>query len=125
MTSQIKSIAGSLSILTIELLLFYGVAYGTTYFVDPSKAEFLAGFSSFLVLCACGIGRTPVPHLLLRLFVSPSILIIYASVVVFSVLGKPEPDLTVFVPGFALALFAATLGERIGRLLGRKRGKGV
>lgn len=124
MSVDIKSIIRSCGILMSELLIFYGLSFGMIYFVDRSSATFLAGLSTFFALCACAVGRTAVPHTLLRLFRQPSILIMYAVVIIFSVFGKMQPDLTVFAPSFALALLAAALGERLNRSLRKKRGNG-
>lgn len=122
MTGKAKSIIGSCGALAFEFLIFYGLAFGIIYFVDRVSAIFLGGLSTFFVLCACAVGRTAVPHTLLKLFLQPSILVMYAVVVVFSV-GRAQPDLTVFAPAFALALIAAALGDRISRLLKKEAGK--
>lgn len=123
MNRKIKSFIGSCGVLTFELSIFYGLAFGVIYLADRTSATFLAGLSTFFVLCACAVALTVVPHTLLKFFLQPSILIMYAVVVVFSV-GRTQPDLTVFAPAFALALIAAALGDRINRLLKKKRGNG-
>jgi hypothetical protein len=123
MSGKIKSFIGSCVVLMFELSIFYGLAFGVIYMVDWSSAMFLAGLSTFFVVCACVVARTAVPHTLLRFFLQPPILIMYAVVVIFSV-GRTQPDLTVFAPAFALALIAAALGDRINRLIKKKRGNG-
>ncbi|MFM0358988.1 hypothetical protein PQR12_36335 [Paraburkholderia nemoris] len=105
----------------LELAAFYILAYVGICFVDRSKAEFLAGFSLFLVACACLIGRPAAPHMLLKLIARPMILLMAVVVLGFGAFGTREPDLTVFAPGFALVLLGAAFADRIEKSREKKK----
>ncbi|WCM22952.1 hypothetical protein NDK50_33800 [Paraburkholderia bryophila] len=122
MNSKTTGFFQSTAIYLLELTIFFLLAYLAVYPVDQSKAQFLAGFSLFLVLCACVIGRPAAPHFLLKLFARPTILLMFIVVVGFGAFGTREPDLTVFVPGFALALIGAAFADRVDKSRQKKNG---
>lgn len=97
----------------LELAIFFSLAYVAVFLADRSKAMFLAGFSLFLLLCACLIDRPTAPHQLIKLFARPMILLMSVVVIGFGAFGTGEPDLTVFAPGFALVLLGAAFADRV------------
>jgi hypothetical protein len=103
----------SVAIYVLELAIFFALAYVAVYLVDQSKAVFLSCFSLLLLLCACVIDRPAAPHMLLKLFARPMILLMFLVVVGFGAFGTRVPDLTVFAPGLALALVGAAFASRV------------
>jgi hypothetical protein len=113
MKDRLVSVARTLVLYVIELVIFYGFAFAFIHMVDSRKAVFYAGLSSFFVLCACLVGRPLVPHILLNLFGRPLVLLMFVVVVGFGVLGAGQPDFSVVAPGFALVLLGAALADRL------------
>lgn len=99
----------------VEMGIFYGIAFACVYVIDGRKAAFLSGLSAFFVLCASLVERPAAPHLLLTLFVRPTVLLMFVVVVGFGVLGAGRPDFTVIAPGFALVLLGAAFAERLAK----------
>jgi len=113
MKDRLISVARTLVLYVIELVIFYGLAFAFVHLVDSRKAAFYAGLSLFFVCCACLVGRAPVPHSLLNFFGRPMVLLMFVVVVGFGVLGAGQPDFSVVAPGFALVLLGAAFADRL------------
>jgi len=115
----------SAALYVLELVVFLALAYAAVYFVDHSKASFLAGLSLFFLLGACLIDRPASPHSLLKLLARPEILVMGIVVVGFGAFGRREPDLTVFAPGLALVILGAAFANRVAKSREKKNQNGA
>jgi hypothetical protein len=98
-----------------ELAAVYSLAFCAVYLIDAAKAVFQAGLALFFVVCACLIGRPPLPHELIKLLACPTVALMSIVVLGFGAFGTHEPDLTVLAPAIGLCLLGAAFADRVER----------